>query len=523
MKNQCIQRKNVLYIAFMVFVLGVCAAYAQDYALIDSGHSATLHGTTRVRCVHRKDASAVEALPQMTVDLYFPSGTVNEDIAPAGIEVTSGGDIWFLETAPIWPGDTSYSRLVHFYPQFPPDSSTSITPIVSYVSPDYDTAEYSDVYYALPQHLDVLPTINTVTADSSNAFARYRIPTDSNWCCDLDPNGTIFFTERQADKIGRFDPATLQFTEWVLPTSNSWPIAICASNDTVFFIECAAAKIGRLIPSVNLITEWEIPNTVLFGPGWPGLDIDENGCLWFTDRLGHYILRAELAGADSMKFDKWLLPGYIYMGPNDIMSAQDNEIWYTIGAVNPGFGGSKIGMFDPLSHVVKEWEVPTDTALAYYLEADTNGNIWFSENYGCGIAKLEAGTSTFTEYLVEMPAGTDGGCYDFAIDHEGNAWLTSVVGIIYKFPGLVYSIEEGTSHNYSFPDLCVFPNPFKSSVNVMLDGFADIHVYDVAGRYVAYISGNTWDGRNASGNVVKAGVYFLKIDGLKPFKVIKMK
>ena len=60
-----------------------------------------------------------------------------------------------------------------------------------------------------------------------------------------------------------------------------------------------------------------------------------------------------------------------------------------------------------------------------------------------------------------------------------------------------------------------------------------LNIYDVSGRLVKSFSlstaysllptGVTWDGKDNGDKQVNAGIYFLKVEGFKPVKVVKLK
>jgi flagellar hook assembly protein FlgD len=65
-----------------------------------------------------------------------------------------------------------------------------------------------------------------------------------------------------------------------------------------------------------------------------------------------------------------------------------------------------------------------------------------------------------------------------------------------------------------------FPNPFRTSqagvvsfsIPISQQGAnAYIKIYTMAGEYVQTVSGLTWDGRNAAGNLVATGTYIFVV------------
>lgn len=82
-------------------------------------------------------------------------------------------------------------------------------------------------------------------------------------------DGTVWFTEIGANKIGSFDPKTEQFQEWKIPTPNSRPHGLAVdSQGSVWFPNYNNNKIGVIITgtdvqqkSVNLAEKLEVKET----------------------------------------------------------------------------------------------------------------------------------------------------------------------------------------------------------------------------------------------------------------------
>jgi len=97
-------------------------------------------------------------------------------------------------------------------------------------------------------------------ADQSAPVTEYHLPTS-----DADPygvasapNGSTWFTERAADKIGELTP-TGSFNEFVIPTAASDPRGIAVASDgSIWFTEAAVDKIGELTP-VGSFNEYTVP------------------------------------------------------------------------------------------------------------------------------------------------------------------------------------------------------------------------------------------------------------------------
>jgi virginiamycin B lyase len=90
------------------------------------------------------------------------------------------------------------------------------------------------------------------------------------------PDGNLWFTEPDANRIGRITPAGI-VTEFSVPTPNGLPGAITAGPDgNLWFTEDRGQRIGRISPS-GIITEFsllagDLPTEITAGP---------DGNLWF--------------------------------------------------------------------------------------------------------------------------------------------------------------------------------------------------------------------------------------------------
>jgi len=104
------------------------------------------------------------------------------------------------------------------------------------------------------------------------------------------------------------------------------------------------------------------------------------------------------------------------------------------------------------------------------------------------------------------------------------------------------SVEEGKQNQrYKTRDtkLLFHPNPFTSSTTISFTCLGhsaegkELKIYDITGRLVKKLSLPTaysllptvvtWDGRDAEGKKVNAGIYFLKLDDKPAGKVMKVR
>ena len=80
------------------------------------------------------------------------------------------------------------------------------------------------------------------------SFTEYPVPTtgSSPWDIAAGPDGALWFTEGDGNKIGRITTSG-GFTEYPVPTAGSAPYGIAAGRDgALWFTELGGNKIGRI-------------------------------------------------------------------------------------------------------------------------------------------------------------------------------------------------------------------------------------------------------------------------------------
>ncbi|MBV9279434.1 MAG: hypothetical protein JOZ41_05090, partial [Chloroflexi bacterium] len=96
-------------------------------------------------------------------------------------------------------------------------------------------------------------------ATSVQPITEYRLPTPFSgpFTITAGPDGTLWFSERSGDRIGRISPAG-SIAEFPVPTPDSEPAGIAVGPDgNIWFAEYAGNKIGKLTPQ-GQVTEYPI-------------------------------------------------------------------------------------------------------------------------------------------------------------------------------------------------------------------------------------------------------------------------
>jgi streptogramin lyase len=216
------------------------------------------------------------------------------------------------------------------------------------------------------------------------------------------PDGNLWFTERQANDIGKITTAGV-VTEYPLLTSSADPFSITAGPDgNLWFTETAADKIGRITPA-GVVTEFSVA-----GGSEPfRITAGSDGNLWFTDYAGDKMGKITTSGVTT----EFNVPTPS-SSPDGITLGPDGNVWFaeansnTIGKVTPG-------------GVITEYPVTTGGSGTNVIAAGPDGNIWFSESGSSKIGKMTL-SGTFTDY----PVPTSGLFYEMTAGPDGNVWYT---------------------------------------------------------------------------------------------------
>lgn len=233
----------------------------------------------------------------------------------------------------------------------------------------------------------------------------------------LGSDGSIWFTEQSASKIGRLNPATGTMSgEFPTDTLNAGPSGIVATaSGFLWFTEQNIDRIAR-IDSTGVVDEFGAgiiasgsrPNAIAIGP---------DGFLYFTE-----FVSGKLGKVDPLTTSVTEISGIILSGPMGIVTGPDNRLWISES------GSDNITRYDPGSGIVTRFALPSGASpQPSGITVGPDNFIWFTEPGRDRVAKIDPfNTNAITEYssgitFASRPnylvAGTD-----------GNIWYTTQSG-----------------------------------------------------------------------------------------------
>ena len=259
-------------------------------------------------------------------------------------------------------------------------------------------------------HATTILEYTTPTAESSPAGLAF------------DAKGILWFTEINANKIGKIHPSKVKpgtsdgIVEFDLPNPHSQPNHIMiARNGMVWFSEMGGNRIGRLDPATGKIAEYDIP-TPNSEPHH--LVEDSNGDIWFAEFEANKIGRLT---PETGKIEEFPVnPGH----PHDLV-IKGQHIWYSQGGKFwAGIFFNKMASFNMKTHEVQEIVIPPKKSVPHGVTLDSAGNVWFTQFFGHKISKLEPSGSE-SPRVIEYPIpGKRKGPHDLAVDDKkGWVWF----------------------------------------------------------------------------------------------------
>lgn len=242
----------------------------------------------------------------------------------------------------------------------------------------------------------------------------------------MDPDGSIWFTERLSNRIGRLSPEGL-ITEFEVPTPNAEVLGIDRDEEgNIWFAERYGNRLGRIAPNGE-ITEIELPEpdseprTVF---------VDSRGRVWYTARTANEIGYYDPA---ERAFTRLEIPTELAR-PTGIAETADGSIYFV------QMVGNKIGRLR--GDQFTEYPIPSKFSAPFKIVADADGILWFTQVFGNSIGRLDPATGQITEFKIPTPDSRPGG---IDVDRHGRLWFTQQLGnkIGMFDPRLAESIERG--------------------------------------------------------------------------------
>ena len=226
------------------------------------------------------------------------------------------------------------------------------------------------------------------------------------------PDDTIWFAEQYANYIGHYFPTTGQYQVYSLPmltkpdpsdTAKTLTLS-GAPNDlaldahgNVWFTELNADSLGKLDPRTGLIQQYPLASKKSIQTIDPyGITVDPQGIVWFTESTNDHVGRLDPRTGQIQFFTMPGPPAQLM----EIASDMHGTIWIT------SFNGGLLLSFNPHTGTFTPYHAPfaaNGAAGLYGLTITPTGEIWVTLTGENIIARLDVAAHHFIYYPIPTP------------------------------------------------------------------------------------------------------------------------
>jgi len=253
------------------------------------------------------------------------------------------------------------------------------------------------------------------TADVAELKATIRtwdVPTKGArpYATAVSLDGSIWFTEEVANKIGYLKPETGEFKEFTLAEGkNVAPHGLVADQSgNIWFAASSGGFIGKLEPKTGKVVVFKMPDPKATDP--ESLALDSKGILWFTVQNANMVGKLDPASGNiTLKS----VPS-LNARPTGILVLQRGTPLFA----EPGAG--KIGFIMPDTFEVHEFTLPPGTRSRRIAIARDENTLYFTDYTGGNLGKLDISIGALI--MFPTPGGADSSPYGLTIAPDGTVW-----------------------------------------------------------------------------------------------------
>jgi streptogramin lyase len=243
----------------------------------------------------------------------------------------------------------------------------------------------------------------------------------------LDKDGNVWYTDFGESYIGKFDPKTLELTEYpVKKFKADAPVGLLSlqfdKQGLLWFDMMYQGAIGTIDTKTGEIKYYPLPakwNDDRVQLNFVGDRHDVDGKVWTKDVGTQYVYRLDLATGDWQRFrptDQLPDAADRHYGIYQVISDADNNLWMA------EFSTGYLGEIDAKTLKVTWFAAPTPQARLRRMYINAKGDIVSTEYEGNKVAVFDPKTDQFTE--DQLPPYTYP--YRADIDKNGDVWASTM-------------------------------------------------------------------------------------------------
>ncbi len=226
----------------------------------------------------------------------------------------------------------------------------------------------------------------------------------------MSPDGSLWFTEQKANKIGRLNPATGRMDDFGLRTRDSGPHGLVVDKQgSVWFTANSKGYIGKLNPDRGEIAEYPLKDERAKDPHTPVFDA--KGILWFTVQEGNLIGRLDPTSSEVRLKE---VPTE-HARPYGIVIGKDGAPYFC------EFGTNKLGRVNPLTFEIREYLLPSG-ARPRRIALASDGTLFYTDFARGMLGHFFPKDGRVEEWA--SPGGPSSQPYGIAITQDGGVWYS---------------------------------------------------------------------------------------------------
>ena len=234
-------------------------------------------------------------------------------------------------------------------------------------------ANYIGHYFPTMRQFQLYPLPTLTVPDPSNAGKTLTLPSAPNDLA-LDSHGDVWFTEFNADRLGRLDPRTGLMRHYPLSAKRSVqtlaPFGVAVDpQGMVWFTEMSTGQVGRLDPATGRLRFFPVP-----GPKVAPMEIasDTHGIIWVTCFNDELLLRLDPRTATFTRYAE-SSTAHGTGGLYGLVVTPAGDVWVTILAEN------MIAHLDVATKRFVYYRIPTPGSEPLAVAMGPDQTLWFTE------------------------------------------------------------------------------------------------------------------------------------------------
>ena len=213
----------------------------------------------------------------------------------------------------------------------------------------------------------------------------------------IDANGHAWMIDSNNNTLFEFNPETESFSAFPYQENGGWPPAehgIGANtiqflpDGTLWFTIGFSKRVGKFDPATKQFTLYSANMTSTKG-GPYGITADGAGNLWFPEQVGNTVGKMDPETGKATTYD----PPTPNSTPRRIGADWDGNPWFA------EYLAGNLVKIDFRTAKMTEYPTPTKYSAPYSVDSDKmNHFIWVNENFADQIARFEPRTKTWVEF-----------------------------------------------------------------------------------------------------------------------------